>query len=152
MNLLAIIGTLTRDAEIRYTHGGTAIGNFSIAVNRYWKGQDGEFKEEVSYFQCTAFGKTAEKIVEKYGKGDKIAITGKLKQDRWEKDGQKHSRVVIVVDQVTPSCSKKQGGQQTTTEQKQPYDQQPQQQQAYRQPPQQSTFPEPDVVDDEIPF
>jgi single-strand DNA-binding protein len=152
MNLLAIAGTLTRDPEIRYTQGGKAIANFSIAVNRSWKGQSGEWEEEVSYFQCTTFGYVAENVVKKFAKGERITITGRLKQDRWEKDGQKHSRVVIIAEKIDPPCKQNHGAQQTTTEQKQPYDQQPKQQQAYRQPPQQSTFPEPDVGDDEIPF
>jgi len=93
-NTVMVIGRLTRDMELRYSSGGMAIGSFSIAVNRRVKKGDG-WADEASFFDCTAFGKTAENIITYMVKGKQIAVLGSLKQERWQKDGQNHSKVVI---------------------------------------------------------
>lgn len=97
MNKVQILGTLTSDVELRYATNGTAIGKLNIAVNKRYT-SNGERKEEVSYFECVAFGKTAENIANYFPKGNRILISGELKQDRWDKDGKKQSKVSILID------------------------------------------------------
>jgi len=99
MNKWIGIGRLTRDAEMKYTSGGMAICKFSIAVNARVK-QGESWADEASFFDVTVFGKTAEAINQYLVKGKQVAVDGRLKQDRWEKDGQTHSRVVINADNV----------------------------------------------------
>ena len=99
INRVFLIGRATRDPELKTTQNGTAVGSFSIACNRSWT-QSGEKKEEVGFFNCTAWSKLAETIAQYVKKGDKIAVEGRLQQRTWEKDGQKHSVVEIVVDNV----------------------------------------------------
>ena len=99
INHVIEIGNLTRDEEVNYTTGGMAVGKFSIAVNRrVKKGQ--EWTDEVNYFDVSLFGKQAESLKPYLIKGKKVAIDGYLKQDRWEKDGQKHSAVKIVANDI----------------------------------------------------
>lgn len=92
-----VLGNLTRDPELRYLPSGDAIVDFSIAVNRK---SGKEKKEEVSYFDVTAFAKTAELCAEYLKKGSKALVVGRLRQDSWEKDGVKKSKIVIVADTV----------------------------------------------------
>ena len=102
LNHVIEIGRLTRDIGERdfcYTTGGTARLNLSIAVNRSEK-RGGEWADKVSFFDVTVWGKTAEKIKPYLHKGKQIAIDGCLDQQRWEKDGQKFSKVVIIADNV----------------------------------------------------
>lgn len=102
VNSVNIIGRLTRDLgenDFGYVGTGTARANVSIAVNRSKK-QGEEWVDEVSYFDITIWGKTAENLKPYLIKGKQIGVSGHLKQDRWEKDGQKHSRVSIVADVV----------------------------------------------------
>jgi single-strand DNA-binding protein len=97
MNHIAIIGNLTSDPETRFTQSGKTIASFSIAYNNvFYQGE--EKKEVVSFFNCEAWGKIGENIAKFFHKGDKIAITGNLKQDRWEdQDGKSRSVVKINV-------------------------------------------------------
>lgn len=99
LNRVTLIGRLTKEPELRYTQGGTAIGKFSIANNKNYTTSTGEKKDEVSYFDCVAWGKLGEIIVEHCKKGRRIAIEGRLQQSRWEdKEGGKRSKVEIVID------------------------------------------------------
>ena len=102
LNSVIEIGRLTRDISERdftYTTGGTARLNLSIAVNRSVK-KNGAWTDSVSYFDVTVWGKTAENIRPYLHKGKQIAIDGYLDQQRWEKDGVKYSKVVIIADNV----------------------------------------------------
>lgn len=100
INTLTIIGRLVRDPDsLAYTAGGTARLNISIAVNRRDK-RGGEWSDRASFFDITIWGKTAEGIHPYLAKGKQIAVEGYLDQQRWEKDGQKFSRVVIVANAV----------------------------------------------------
>ena len=102
LNSVIEIGRLTRDISERdftYTTGGTARLNLSIAVNRSEK-RNGAWQDKVSYFDATVWGKTAENIRPYLHKGKQIAIDGYLDQQRWEKDGVKYSKVVIIADNV----------------------------------------------------
>ena len=102
LNHVIEIGRLTRDItepDIRYTTGGTARLKWSIAVNRSEK-RNGAWQDKVSYFDATVWGKTAENIRPYLHKGKQIAVEGYLDQQRWEKDGQKYSKVCIIADSV----------------------------------------------------
>ena len=102
LNHVIEIGRLTRDISERdfgYTTGGTARLNLSIAVNRSVK-KNGAWTDSVSFFDVTVWGKTAENIKAYLHKGKQIAIDGYLDQQRWEKDGVKYSKVVIIADNV----------------------------------------------------
>ena len=111
LNHVVLIGRLTRDlgAEFGYIGNGTARANVSIAVNRSKKTGDG-YADEVNYFDVTIWGKTAENLKPYLTKGKQICVEGHLKQDRWEKDGQKYSRVLIVADNVQLLGGKSEGG------------------------------------------
>lgn len=98
-NHVGIIGRLTRDAEL-VNVGQTVKADLSIAVNRSRKQADGSWTEETSFFDFTLWGKTAEGLKPYLTKGKQIAVEGHLKQDRWEKDGQKFSKVSIVAENV----------------------------------------------------
>ena len=107
INHVLVIGRLTRDfgADPRtffYTTGGTACAKVSIAVNRSVKQSDGQWTDEVSFFDVTIWGKTAENLKPYLVKGKQIAVDGYLKQDRWQKDGQNFSKVVVVANSVPP--------------------------------------------------
>ena len=99
INHVAIGGNLTRDPEIMYLPSGTAIANFSIANNRKYK-VNGEKHEEVSFIDCTAFGKTAETISEYLSKGSGVIVEGRLKTDSWEdkNTGAKRSKLKVIVN------------------------------------------------------
>ena len=102
LNDIIEIGRLTRDISERdfgYTAGGTARLNLSIAVNRSEK-RNGAWQDKVSYFDVTVWGKIAEIIKPYLHQGKQIAVHGYLDQQRWEKDGQKFSKVVIVANTV----------------------------------------------------
>lgn len=104
LNRITIIGRLTQDLgsderSFGYVGNGQARANISIAVNRSKKKGD-EWIDEVSYFNVTIWGKTAENLKPYLTKGKQICVEGYLKQDRFEKDGKKESRISIVSDNV----------------------------------------------------
>ena len=99
INSVVIVGRLTRDAELRYLNSGTAVASISIAVNRSKKDGD-QWISEANFFDVSYFGKGAEGIKPYLTKGTQIAVQGSLRQDRWEKDGQKFSRVNILADSI----------------------------------------------------
>ena len=99
INHIMIIGRLTRDADLKYTSGGFAISNFSIAVNRRRKNGD-QWIEEANFFEINLYGKSAESLKPYLIKGKQVAVDGELRQDRWEQDGQPRSKVVIVANNV----------------------------------------------------
>lgn len=98
-NKITLIGRLTRDIDLKYTTTGTAIASVSLASNRSLKKQD-NWETEVSYFDANIYGRMAENLKPYLIKGKMILISGRLKQDRWEKDGQKFSRIKIEVEEV----------------------------------------------------
>ena len=112
VNSVNIIGRLTRDLgenDFGYVGTGTARANVSIAVNRSKK-QGDEWVDEVSYFDITIWGKTAENLKPYLTKGKQIGVSGHLKQDRWEKDGQKFSKITIQATNVQLLGGKSDGG------------------------------------------
>ena len=94
-----IMGNMTRDPELRSTPSGAQVCSFSVAVNRTYKDSSGQQQEDVSFIDCSAWGKAGEIISQYSKKGSGIMISGRLDQRSWEdKDGQKRSRVEIVVE------------------------------------------------------
>lgn len=94
-----IVGNITRDPELRTTTSGNNVCSFSVAVNRTYKGADGENKEDVSYIDCVAWGKLSEVIANYAKKGSGVLVSGRLSQRSFEgKDGVKRSRTEIVVE------------------------------------------------------
>jgi single-strand DNA-binding protein len=100
MNLTILKGNLTRDPEMRYTPKGTAIAAFGIGINRKWTTEDGTAKEEVSFFDIEAWGRTAETIAQWFKKGQPILIQGRLKQDSWtdKQSDEKRYKIKIVLE------------------------------------------------------
>lgn len=101
LNRITVIGRLTRDVGngFAYLANGVACANVSIAVNRSRK-QGESWVDDVSYFDVTIWGKTAEALRPYLTKGKQIAVDGSLRQDRWEKDGQRFSKIHIVAENV----------------------------------------------------
>ena len=99
-NKVMLMGNLTRDVEIRHTGSNTAVGNFGIAVNRRYKTQSGEQREEVTFVDCEAWGRTAEVMSQYLSKGRSVFIEGRLKLDQWEdrNGGGKRSKLSVVVE------------------------------------------------------
>lgn len=99
-NKVILIGNLTRDPETRSTPSGQTVTNFSLAVNRTWKGADGQQQEAVSYINCVAWGKPGEIIAQYLSKGRPLLVSGRLDQRSWEdkETGGKRSTVEVVVE------------------------------------------------------
>jgi single-strand DNA-binding protein len=99
-NKVFLMGNLTRDPQLKYLPSQTAVAEFGIACNRKFKGTNGEDREEVTFVDVTAFGKTGETINQYLTKGKPIFIEGRLKYDQWEdkNGGGKRSKLTVVVD------------------------------------------------------
>lgn len=97
LNSVQLAGNLTRDPEVRYTPKGLAIAKFGLAINRKWKDQVGELKEEVTFVDVDSFGKLAEVIAQYFKKGSRIFITGRLKTDQWEDKQTRQRRTKLCV-------------------------------------------------------
>lgn len=95
-----ITGNLTRDPELRSTPNGASVCSFSVAVNRVYRDSNGEQKEDVSFIDCSAWGKLGEMIGQYAKKGSGVLVSGRLDQRSWEDktSGQKRSRVEIVAE------------------------------------------------------
>jgi single-strand DNA-binding protein len=99
-NKVIIAGNLTRDPELRYTPKGSAVAKIGMAVNRTWKNEAGESKEEVSFIDIEAWGRQAEVIAQYMRKGRPLLVEGRLKQDTWEDKTthQKQSKLKVVLE------------------------------------------------------
>lgn len=99
INTVTLTGRLTRDSELKATAGGTSVCRFSLAVNRQVKSGD-SWVNEVDYFDIVIWGKKAENLSKYLVKGKPVVITGELRQNRWEQDGKKYSRVEVNATEV----------------------------------------------------
>jgi single-strand DNA-binding protein len=99
-NKVILAGNLTRDPELRYTPKGTAVAKLTLAVNRTWKSETGESKEEVSFVDVDVWGRQAEVIAQYMRKGRPLLVEGRLKQDTWEDKTthQKQSKLKVVLE------------------------------------------------------
>ena len=101
MNKVFLSGNLTRDPEERSTSGGMAVVTFGIAVNERRKNNaTGEWEDVPNFFDCTMFGKRGVSVSQYISKGSKVALEGRLRWSQWEKDGQKRSKVEVIVDDI----------------------------------------------------
>ncbi len=98
-NRVILVGNLTRDPELRYIPSGTAVTDIGLAVNDRVKRND-QWVEETTFVDVTLWARTAEIANEYLSKGSSVLIEGRLKLDRWEKDGQKHSKLKVVGDKM----------------------------------------------------
>lgn len=130
VNQVAITGNLTMAPELRATQGGTAVLSFGIAVNDRRKNASGQWEDVPNFFECVTFGNRATALSDILTKGMKVAIAGKLHYSSWEKDGQKHSKVDIIANEIELMQNRK-----------------PPQEQDYQQP-QQAQY----VYTDDLPF
>lgn len=99
-NKVILLGNTTRECELKYTQGGTAVCEIGLAVNDKRKNAAGEWIEEAVFVDCTAWGRTAEVAAEYLPKGSPVLIDGRLKLDQWEHDGQKRSKLRVVVEKL----------------------------------------------------
>lgn len=97
-NSVVLSGRLTADPELRYVPSGKAVVSFSVAVDRpTQKGQE----KVADFFSVTAWEDLADLVVQRLSKGSPVVVQGRLRQDRWEKDGQKNSRVIVVASSIS---------------------------------------------------
>lgn len=101
INTVQISGNLTRSPEIRVTQSGTPVASFGIAVNERWKNQQtGEWEDHPNFIDCVWFGARAQSTCKFLDKGSKVFVEGKLRQSTWEKDGQKRSKIEVMVNNL----------------------------------------------------
>jgi len=101
-NTVTLCGNLTREPEFVQTSTGTALVRASMATN-HRKQVGGKWEDEPSYFDLVLFGDQAMNVLESLHQGDRVMVTGRLKWSSWEKDGQKRSKIEVVVDEIGPS-------------------------------------------------
>jgi len=112
-NKVILVGNLTRDPEVKYTTGGTAVAEIGLAVNRQWfDKQSNERKEEVTFIDVTLWGRQAEVAGEYLAKGRPVLIEGRLQLDSWEdkQSGQKRSKLRVVGENMTMLGGRGEGG------------------------------------------
>jgi single-strand DNA-binding protein len=103
-NSVTLIGNLVDDPELRFTPSGVAMAKVRFAVNRRWRGQDGEWQEQTSFFTGTVWREQAETVAESLQKGTRVIVSGRLEQRSWETDdGDKRSVVEVQIDEIGPS-------------------------------------------------
>ena len=181
-NKIILVGNLTRDIELRYSQGGSAIAKTGIATNRKFKSQTGEQKEEVCFVDITFFGRSGEIANQYLRKGSKILVEGRLQFEQWtDQTGQKRSKHSVIVESMQmldskgtnpsgeygapvgmaqntqpPMGAPMQQGQpqqyQAPQQQAQPYQQPQQAMQQSQQMPSAAQIPEIVIDEDEIPF
>lgn len=101
INRVIISGNLTRDPEMRHTASGMPVMSIGVAVNDRRKNQTtGEWEDYPNFIDCNLFGKRAESLSGYLSKGAKVAVEGKLRWSQWERDGEKRSKVEIIIDEI----------------------------------------------------
>ena len=101
LNKVLLIGNLTRDPELRYIPSGSAVATFTVAVNRVYKDQSGEKKEQTSFIRVVVWGRRAEVCGEYLSKGSPVFVEGRLQSRDWQtQDGQKRNTVEVVADNI----------------------------------------------------
>lgn len=100
-NQVILMGNLTRDPELRQTPGGQSVCSFSLALNRSYKGSDGNWQEATDFIDVVAWGPLGERVSQYLTKGRPCLVNGRLQSRSWEQDGQKRSKVEVVAQDVT---------------------------------------------------
>jgi single-strand DNA-binding protein len=104
-NTVTLVGNITDDPELRFTPSGRPVANFTVAVNRRYKDNDGTWQDKLDgFFRCNVWADQAENAAESLQKGTRVLVTGRLQQRQWEdNDGNKRSAFEVQVDEVGPS-------------------------------------------------
>lgn len=111
INRVIISGNLTRDPELRSTASGMPVLGFGVAVNDRRKNQQtGEWEDYPNFIDCTMFGTRAQSLSQYLSKGTKVSIEGKLRWSQWERDGQKRSKIEVIVDELEFMSSRNSNG------------------------------------------
>lgn len=100
-NQVILMGNLTRDPELRQTPNGQNVCSFSLALNRSYKGSDGNWQEATDFIDVVAWGPLGERVAQYLSKGRPALVNGRLQSRSWEQDGQKRSKVEVVAQDVT---------------------------------------------------
>lgn len=100
-NQVILMGNLTRDPELRNTPNGQSVCAFSLALNRSYKGADGNWTEATDYIDVVAWGPLGERVAQYLSKGRPCLVNGRLQSRSWEQEGQKRSKVEVVAQDVT---------------------------------------------------
>lgn len=100
-NQVVLMGNLTRDPELRQTPNGQNVCSFSLALNRSYKGADGNWQEATDYIDVVAWGPLGERVAQYLSKGRPCLVHGRLQSRSWEQDGQKRSKVEVNAQDVT---------------------------------------------------
>lgn len=100
-NQVILMGNLTRDPELKAIPSGQSVVSFSLALNRSYKDQSGEWKEATDYVDVTAWGPLAERVAQYCQKGKQVLVNGRIQSRSWEQDGQKRSKVEVLAQDVT---------------------------------------------------
>jgi single-strand DNA-binding protein len=100
-NQVILMGNLTRDPEVRQIPSGQSVCSFSLALNRSYKGSDGEWQEATDYIDVVAWGPLGERVAQYVTKGRPVLVNGRIQSRSWEQDGQKRSKVEVVAQDVT---------------------------------------------------
>lgn len=100
-NQVILMGNLTRDPELRQIPSGQSVCSFSLALNRSYKGSDGQWQEATDYVDVVAWGPLGERIAQYVTKGRPVLVNGRIQSRSWEQDGQKRSKVEVVAQDVT---------------------------------------------------
>lgn len=100
-NQVILMGNLTRDPELRQTPNGQSVCSFSLALNRSYKGSDGNWTEATDYIDVVAWGPLGERVTQYLTKGRPCLVNGRLQSRNWEQDGVKRSKVEVVAQDVT---------------------------------------------------
>lgn len=101
LNQVTLLGRLTRDPELRQTPNGASVASFSLALNRSYKDSAGEWQEQTDFIDCVAWGPLAERLERMVKRGQRLLVNGRLSQRSWEQDGQKRSKVEVVINDMT---------------------------------------------------
>ncbi|MEO6761074.1 MAG: single-stranded DNA-binding protein [Candidatus Saccharimonadales bacterium] len=100
-NQVILMGNLTRDPELRSIPSGQQVCNFGLALNRSYKGADGNWQEATDFIDIVAWGPLGERVAQYLSKGRPCLVNGRLQSRSWEADGQKRSKVEVVAQDVT---------------------------------------------------
>lgn len=100
-NQVTLMGNLTRDPDLRQIPNGNSVCSFSLALNRSYKGADGNWQEAVDYVDIVAWGPLGERVAQYVTKGRPVLVSGRLQSRQWEQDGQKRNKVEVNANEVT---------------------------------------------------
>ncbi len=110
LNQVTLMGNLTRDPELRATPSGQNVCSFSLALNRSYKDQSGEWQEATDYIDVTAWGPLGERVAQYLAKGRRCLVQGRLQSRSWEQEGQKRTKVEVLASDVTFLDGRGEGG------------------------------------------